>query len=522
MSHSVVIAAPDQTTGYELRARVDELEDFAVVDVADSTTYLNELVAQRDPEIVIVHEQLGPVPVLQAVRDVVARRPGTALVLLTEEFSPDVVSAAMDAGVRAVLEQPVTHEDLQGRLQAAAEWVASMRRHLSSEGADTSMSSRGRLVAVAGSKGGVGCTTIAVHLAHHAVSTVAGRSVCLVDLDLDNGDIGDFLGITHRLDVSDLAKVADDLSPQTIGSSVHRGASGLGTVVAPTRIEDVGEVGERETVLILAALRRQFDLVVVDCGSTISPASAAAVETADEVLLVTTPDLLALRGVHRIGERWNRVGSRHIEKVKTLINKVTRDSDIQPDTAARLLPTAPIEVSLPDAFKVLQRGLNHQDPAEITAGAWWDRIGELATEVGTVPAASKPPEREPRWALFRQRSEPAAAEQGQATLEFVGVLPIVFLLVAIIWQLGLWGVTATYTSHAADEAARSAGIGGTTAEVRDDALRSVPSWFRDNMNVSQTIAGTVRVTSAMPILAPIFTIDGLELSSESPIVDEED
>ena len=434
-------------------------------------------------------------PVLQAVRDVVARRPGTALVLLTEEFSPDVVSAAMDAGVRAVLEQPVTHEDLQGRLQAAAEWVASMRRHLSSEGADASMSSRGRLVAVAGSKGGVGCTTIAVHLAHHAVSTVAGRSVCLVDLDLDNGDVGDFLGITHRLDVSDLAKVADDLSPQTIGSSVHRGASGLGTVVAPTRIEDVGEVGEREIVLILAALRRQFDLVVVDCGSTISPASAAAVETADEVLLVTTPDLLALRGVHRIGERWNRVGSRHIEKVKTLINKVTRDSDIQPDTAARLLPTAPIEVSLPDAFKVLQRGLNHQDPAEITADAWWDRIGELATEVGTVPAASKPPEREPRWALFRQRSEPAAAEQGQATLEFVGVLPIVFLLVAIIWQLGLWGVTATYTSHAADEAARSAGIGGTTAEVRDDALRSVPSWFRDNMNVSQTIAGTVRVTA---------------------------
>ncbi len=523
MSHSVVIAAPDQTTGYELRARVDELEDFEVVDVADSTTHLLDLVAQRDPEIVIVHEQLGPVPVLQTVRDVVARRPGTALVLLTEEFSPDVVSAAMDAGVRAVLEQPVTHEDLQGRLQAAAEWVASMRRHLSSEAIDSSLSSRGRLVAVAGSKGGVGCTTIAVHLAHHAVSTVAGRSVCLVDLDLDNGDISDFLGITHRLDVSDLAKVADDLSPQTIGSSVHRGTSGLGTVVAPARIEDVGVVGERETVLILAALRRQFDLVVVDCGSTITPASASAVETADDVLLVTTPDLLALRGAHRLGERWNRVGARNIEKVKTVINKVTRDSDIQPDTAARLLPSAPIEVSLPDASKVLQRGLNHQDPSEITAEAWWVRVGELATEVGTVPEAIQEQRREPRWTLFRQRhGEPASAEQGQASLEFLGVLPIVFLLVGIIWQLGLWGVTATYTSHAADEAARSAGIGGTTAEVRDDALRSVPTWFRDGMDVSQTIGGTVKVTSSMPIIAPVFTVDGLDLTSETPIVTEAD
>ena len=275
-------------------------------------------------------------------------------------------------------------------------------------------------------------------------------------------------------------------------------------------------------MLILAALRRQFDLVVVDCGSTITPASASAVETADEVLLVTTPDLLALRGVHRLGERWNRVGSRNIEKVKTVINKVTRDSDIQPETAARLLPTAPIEVSLPDAAKVLQRGLNHQDPSEITAEAWWDRIGELATDVGTVPSATQEQRREPRWSLFRQRHGEPAAEQGQASLEFVGVLPIVFLVVAIIWQLGLWGVTATYTSHAADEAARSAGIGGTTAEVQDDALRSVPAWFRDNMNVSQTAADTVKVTSSMPILAPIFTVDGLDLTSETPIVEEED
>lgn len=122
-----------------------------------------------------------------------------------------------------------------------------------------------------------------------------------------------------------------------------------------------------------------------------------------------------------------------------------------------------------------------------------------------------------RRILIRQRP----AEQGQATVEFLGVLPVAFLILAIIWQLGLWGVTATLTSHAADEAARAAGIGGTTAEVRDDALRSVPSWFRDHMNVSQTTAGTVQVTSSMPVLTPIFTVDGLDLTSEAPIAAEQ-
>lgn len=102
------------------------------------------------------------------------------------------------------------------------------------------------------------------------------------------------------------------------------------------------------------------------------------------------------------------------------------------------------------------------------------------------------------------------------------VLPVVLLILAIVWQLGLWGITATLTSHAADEAARAAGIGGTTAEVHEDALRSVPSWFRENMDVSETALGTVKVTSSMPVLTPILTVEGLDLTSEAPIPADED
>lgn len=528
MSHSVVIAAPDQTTGYELRAQVEELDDFTIVDVADSTSRLQELVAQRDPEIVLIHELVGPLPVLQTIRDIVARRPGTALVLLSEEFSPEVFAAAMDAGARGVLRHPVSHADLQVRLTAAAEWVIQMRRHLSAESQDTDLASRGRLVAVSGAKGGVGTTTLAVHLAHDAVTRVPGRSVCLVDLNLDNGDLADFLGIDHRLDISDLAKVADDLSVQTVGSAVHRSLSGLSSVLGPSRIEDVGAVGERETILILAALRRQFDLVITDCGSVVSPASAAAVETADDVLLVTTPDLLALRGVHRTAEKWRRVGARSMEQVKVVLNRVSRDSDIQPDTATRLLPTTPIDITLPEAFKVLQRGLNHQDPSEIQAKAWWSRIGELAEHVGTVPSATEPrPPVTKNRSLFRRKASsvkvPAtpASEQGQATLEFTGLIGIVMLLMVILWQIGLWGVSAAYTSHAADEAARSAGILASPAQVRADALAAVPSWFRANTTVRLSDSD-VEVKGRLPLLLPSVTIDGLSFTSQTPIIHEDD
>ena len=126
-----------------------------------------------------------------------------------------------------------------------------------------------------------------------------------------------------------------------------------------------------------------------------------------------------------------------------------------------------------------------------------------------------------RHAVLESLSAPVSAEPEQAFRGFLGVLPIALLVLVISWQFGLWGVTATLTSHAADEAARAAGIGRTAAEVRDHAKRSVPPWFRDNMDVSQTALGTVKVTSSMPVLTPIFTVDGLDLTSEAPIVAKE-
>ena len=146
---------------------------------------------------------------------------------------------------------------------------------------------------------------------------------------------------------------------------------------------------------------------------------------------------------------------------------------------------------------------------------------EHTLRLPALPIATQERRQEPQPTVSRQRtSAPAPAEQEHAPMKVIGVIALVILIVAIIWQLGLWGVTAAYTSYAADEAAHTASDGGSTAEVRADALRTVPSWFRTNIDVSQTDVGTVKATSSMPVLTPIFTVDGLDLTSEAPIVAE--
>jgi pilus assembly protein CpaE len=511
MSHAVVIGAGDQVVAYELRSLVSEVEGFRVEDVADTSDRLEESVLRRDPAVALLHAGLGPTPVLQVVRDLALRRPGIAILVVADQVTPEVFTEAMDAGARGVLQHPVGLEDLQARLTSAAQWAAQMRKHLTqSSDVAAAESGRGRVFAVAGAKGGVGTSTVATHLAFDFVRTVPGKSVCLVDLDVEKGDLANLLGISHRLDVSDLAKVADDLGPSTVSSAIHRDASGLGLLLAPSRIEDIASVGDRETRLILGALRRQFDLVVVDIGAHVTPVSAAAVEVADEVVLLTTPDVLALRGVHRTLDAWVRVGVRKPETTRVVLNRVSKVADIQPESVPRLLPTSPCRTTLPAVFKRLEPGLNHRQPAEVKDRQWWASVRSLGREVGTLPPADPAPSRNRR----RRRRE---AEEGQAALEFTGMFPLVVLLVLLVWQVGLTTAALALTGHAADEGARHAALGQDATA----ALDTVPSWFARSMTVSEAPgADMVRVSTELPILVPGFSPAGWTFTSEVGVVDE--
>jgi pilus assembly protein CpaE len=517
MSHSVVIGAGDQVVSYEIRSLVEEVDGFKVLDVADTSIRLEDAVLKRDPEVVLVHAGIGPVPVLQLVRELVMRRPGSAVVVLADHVTPEVFTEAMDAGARGVVQYPVGLEDLQARLTSAAQWSAQMRQHLSHASTDTTQDAgRARMFVVAGSKGGVGASTVAAHLAYDYVRSTPGKSVCLVDLDLEKGDLANLLGVSHRLDISDLAKVADDLGPQTVSSAIHRDASGVALLLAPTNIEDVGVVQDRETRLILGAVRRHFDLVVVDVGSHVTPVSAAAVEVADEVVLVTNPDVLALRGVHRTLDAWARVDVRKPDGVRVVLNRVSKAVDIQPDAAGRLIPVRPVTSTLPAAFKRLEPGLNYRSPEEVKDRLWWSGVRRLSEELTVTTPAPEP--RASRRGERRRgsRRELVTNERGQASLEFTGMFPLVLLLAVVVWQVALMGAALVMAGHAADEAARAASVGD---DLSATALAAVPEWVRSGMRVSDD-GSSVRVVTQMPVLAPGISSDRWTFSTDVAVVRE--
>ncbi|MEU3951001.1 AAA family ATPase [Streptomyces achromogenes] len=378
--------------------------------VTDSTQLVDTLArlaaesVDELPEVVVVHERIGPVPALELIREVALRFPAAGVVLVTSDASPGLFAAAMDSGARGLVGLPLSYEELAGRVQAVAQWSAGVRRHLG-HGAETPAGAGGTVVTVSGAKGGVGATLTAVQLA--LAAQASGRATALVDLDLQSGDIASYLDVQFRRSVADLAAITD-ISPRVLADAVFRHDTGLALLLAPAEGERGEEVTDRAARQLIGALRSRYEAVVVDCGAQLSGAGAAAVETADTALLVTTPDVIAVRAAKRTVRMWDRLQIRKAEETTVVVNRHTRGTEIQPALVQRITGTALARTAVPAAFKELQgvvdAGRLHElDGRSTVKQALW----ALAAELGLARAGEQPSHRGTGRAAvgFRRRKE---------------------------------------------------------------------------------------------------------------------
>jgi pilus assembly protein CpaE len=513
---SIVVAAAEQSIAYDLRAALSEMEAVEALFVVESTSDLVSTVLRLDPDVVLVHDQLGPEPALQAVRDLSLRRPTCAALVVTLAPTAAALAAAMDAGARGMVAYPLTFEDLQARVVVAGDWARQMRRLISTSagGRSGENGARGRVVAFTGAKGGVGTTTVATHVALDAVQSrqsgqqdtaqqPAGRRVCLLDLDLEKGDVTGLLELRHRASIADVAKVSQDFSARAVSDAVVVHESGLHLLLTPADVRDVEAVSPRALREVVSVLRQEYDLVVIDGGSHVTPAQAAIVELADELVMVTTPDVLALRGLRRAITTWEGLEVRKENDVRVLVNRMSRHTTVSVETVRQLTRAPVLDVVLPAMFRRLEPALNARDPMLVREDAWWRAMHELGQEVGVGAARS---ERSGSRAGGRRRSRARGGdesrrerrESGAVTLETVGVMPVVLIVAVLVWQAVLYGLTFTWSGQASAAAARAVALHGDAGAA---ARAAVPGGVAEDMSVLAG-ADSVRVSIQVPLIAP--------------------
>ncbi|MGW7107876.1 AAA family ATPase [Streptomyces xanthophaeus] len=352
--------------------------------VPDSTTLLDTLARlaaesiDELPEVVLVHERIGPVPALELIREVALRFPAVGVVLVSSDAGPALFSAAMDSGARGLIGLPLAYEELAARVQAAAQWSVGVRRHLGG-GGEVFTGPGGRVVTVTGAKGGVGTTFTAVQFALAAAAS--GRRTALVDMDLQAGDVGSYLDVQFRRSIADLAGI-QDISPRVLQDAVYDDRTGLALLLAPADGERGEEVDERAARHIVGALRSRYELVVIDCGTQVTGANAAAVEMADVAVLVTTPDVVAVRAAKRMVRMWERLQVRKAEETTMVVNRWSKHTEIQPALIEKITKTRATRTPVPAAFKELQAVVDagrvqDLDNRSTVKQALWTLAGEL-------------------------------------------------------------------------------------------------------------------------------------------------
>lgn len=90
-------------------------------------------------------------------------------------------------------------------------------------------------------------------------------------------------------------------------------------------------------------------------------------------------------------------------------------------------------------------------------------------------------------------------EAGQASVEFLGALPLLVIAALLVWQLVLFGTVMTSAQNAARTGSRAASLHSDGTKAAYNALRPA---FRDHADVSTAPDGTVKVKVRVPLLVP--------------------
>lgn len=154
----------------------------------------------------------------------------------------------------------------------------------------------GRVITITSGKGGVGKTTTTANVG--AALAARGKSVVLVDADIGLRNLDIVLGLENRI-VYDIVDVVEGRCRLRQALIRDKRLSTLHLIPA-AQTRDKEAVSPEQMQELCRELRQQFDFVLIDSPAGIERGFRNAIAGADEVLVVTNPEVSAVRDADRI------------------------------------------------------------------------------------------------------------------------------------------------------------------------------------------------------------------------------
>jgi pilus assembly protein CpaE len=370
-----VLEGTSQPGDPRLQETLQSLTDLRLLErVRDPEAFLT-LYEERPPDLVLV-ELNGKSTIPDWLERVIERLPRSKVLVCSQSRDPDFLIQVMRLRIGGFIPLPLQQEELLSTIE-----------QIKAERTRQAEASQSQILAVTGTKGGVGTTSVAVNLAV-ALGEIVQEGVILVDLARPFPHVGQFLDLKATHTMRDLAESAESLDPLFIQKVIQKHSSGLDVVLgsqsftfdAPS-LEFATMPEPRSLKKVFEALRSSYRWILVDLGAWVDPFYLQTLQTADQVLLVTeltVPDLQNLKSIHALWHEWDL----YDRKMKILVNRYVKDYSLGLKDLEEICHY-PVFFTLPDELAVLREAINQGMALGDSAprSKLWRRFESMAEEL---------------------------------------------------------------------------------------------------------------------------------------------
>ncbi|HEY6190050.1 MAG TPA: AAA family ATPase [Pyrinomonadaceae bacterium] len=359
---SFVILSTGLNTFKEIRAALQEMDGRLLAGGDDPEQVYEQIVHLRPNAAVIT---LGPNTEqgIALIERLTNEGVPTALICAARDASGEVILRSMRAGAREFLRLPINREEFGTVMARTAEFCSTRIE---------TPKKKGRMIAVFSSKGGCGTTFMATNLA-----AATNRPTVLVDLNLQAGDLPLFLGVEAKYSIADLVENRARMDDSLLTSYLTPYSSNLSLLAAPREADSADDIEPEHVFEALERLRERYEYVVLDPQHTFDAITLAALDQADDIVLVLTLDIPAIRSAQRSLEIFDRLGYPR-KKVRVVVNRWSKQIDLDLRQVEKFLGE-PVVGFVPSDYQTAVTSINLGQPLVQS-----DSASKIAVEIKRI------------------------------------------------------------------------------------------------------------------------------------------
>ena len=311
------------TSSNEIAVRVVDATGINFKVAKNSPQLIRLLGKATTEEILVIAEDVDFNDALIVSEKLRISHPFLMVILIRVRLEMSQMRQAMSAGISNVILQA----DGAGLARACQQSILITKeiRRTNSGDADE-LDEMAKVLLVYSAKGGVGKTSLASNMAS-ALARNLNKRVCLIDFDLQFGDIGVALGLDHSKSISDALPEGRLRSIEHATSLITNYKPNFDVVLAPLTPLYAEEISALLAKDLIENLRQVYDFLIIDSPPAFTDVILQAFDLADTYYFVTTSDSPSLKNLALAFDTLKKIGL-SVSKCRILVNRFSSKSGV--------------------------------------------------------------------------------------------------------------------------------------------------------------------------------------------------